>query len=1023
MDAASVAFTSYLLTGRTRPRSTRSRSASTSRAPPRSRCASRARLPRRCRAGPASSISSMRGRPRQSAIAAKGAGDDAGALRPTAKRSSRVRSSMRNLTVDLVAAERKRSAEIAKDAADSALNTIWLLVIVAGGAAILGILMAWGLGARGHPPPAGRRRHARVGIDAGSSPPPPSRPAGAAEEETAIHQTTTTADEVRQTVALTTEKARAVAKEVRETADISREGRRAVEESVRGTQEARTRMETLAERILALSDQAQAIGEIVRTVNGLAEQSNLLSVNAGIEAAKAGEAGRGFAVVAGEVKSLAEQSRQATAQIRDILGEIQAATQAAVMAAEQGVKASEAGEAITIEAGEAIRELGERLSRSSDSAQQILASAQQQLTGDRPGRAGDAEHPPGLGAEHGLDAAGRAGRARARRPLQAPDRARRSERASRAPPRTVRMPRRDTELKARLLATFQIEADEHLVALRRHLLALADGGGPDLVEVDLPRHAHAQGRRPLGRAARRGARVRVLRVGPERAVAHGHGARRAGRRAARGRRRGGRDARARGGRRCRASLLERLQAAASDPIGTPPAAASAPAADITTTASPPADVAGNGSSSPMLCRPTVPRPAPRRPPPPPRISPRAPETIRMETGELDTLLQRGEDLLAIKLVADEWVAGAEALDDALRRARSSDDPAAALRALEGPARELVNGLRRDRRAIAGAVDGVLDQARRVRMMPASTVFDVLPLIARDLAHSQGKQVTFEAAGGEPLVDRRVLEAIKDPLMHMVRNAVDHGIELPHEREAAGKPPHGRITATLKPLERGRARADGGRRRPRHRPRARPGRGQARPDRGARERRGGARAAVPLRPEHELRDHRRLRARARPGDRQGAGRAARRQRRARQPPARRDDDPADHPGDDRDLPRPAGRAAGQRFLLPLDTVERVVPAEPVTVARARDDRARRRAAAQRPALRRPAAAGRAGHRAARGRDRDRRGRAGGAAGRRGARRPRGAGQGLRAAAEPDSQRRRGRAARGRRARARVAHRRT
>ncbi len=62
---------------------------------------------------------------------------------------------------------------------------------------------------------------------------------GAAEEETAIHQTTTTADEVRQTVALTTEKARAVAKDVRETADISREGRRAVDESVRGTQEAR----------------------------------------------------------------------------------------------------------------------------------------------------------------------------------------------------------------------------------------------------------------------------------------------------------------------------------------------------------------------------------------------------------------------------------------------------------------------------------------------------------------------------------------------------------------------------------------------------------------------------------------------------------------------------------------------------------------------------------------------------------------------------------------------------------------
>ena len=225
---------------------------------------------------------------------------------------------MRNLTVDLVAAERKRSAAIADDAGDFALRSIWLLVIVAAAALILGILIAWGLGRA-----VTRHLHdavatiasASTGILAATA----QQATGAAQEETAIHETTATADEVRQTVALTTEKARLVAKDVRETAEISRDGRRAVDESVRGTQEARARMEALAERILTLSDQAQAIGEIVRTVNGLAEQSNLLSVNAGIEAAKAGEAGRGFAVVASEVKSLAEQSRQATAQIRDIL--------------------------------------------------------------------------------------------------------------------------------------------------------------------------------------------------------------------------------------------------------------------------------------------------------------------------------------------------------------------------------------------------------------------------------------------------------------------------------------------------------------------------------------------------------------------------------------------------------------------------------------------------------------------------------------------------------------------------------
>ena len=281
----------------------------------------------------------------QAGIQLKRAGDDAGALKnynddghpgPLVDAQPDRRPRRRR------AQARPRRSPTTRATSRCARSGCWS--IVAAAALILGILIAWGLGRA-----VTRHLHdavatiasASTGILAATA----QQATGAAQEETAIHETTATADEVRQTVALTTEKARLVAKDVRETAEISRDGRRAVDESVRGTQEARARMEALAERILTLSDQAQAIGEIVRTVNGLAEQSNLLSVNAGIEAAKAGEAGRGFAVVAAEVKSLAEQSRQATAQIRDILSEIQAATQAAVMAAEQGVKASEAGEA------------------------------------------------------------------------------------------------------------------------------------------------------------------------------------------------------------------------------------------------------------------------------------------------------------------------------------------------------------------------------------------------------------------------------------------------------------------------------------------------------------------------------------------------------------------------------------------------------------------------------------------------------------------------------------------------------
>jgi methyl-accepting chemotaxis protein len=204
---------------------------------------------------------------------------------------------------------------------------------------------------------------------------------GSAETASAVSETTATVEEVKQTAQLSTQKAKYVSETAQKTAQISQSGKKSMEQSIEAMHRIQEQMELVAESIVRLSEQSQAIGEIIATVNDLAEQSNLLAVNAAIEAAKAGEQGKGFAVVAQEVKSLAEQSKQATAQVRSILGDIQKATSGAVMATEQGAKAVEAGVKRSGEVGESIRVLADSIEEAARSATQIAASAQQQSVG------------------------------------------------------------------------------------------------------------------------------------------------------------------------------------------------------------------------------------------------------------------------------------------------------------------------------------------------------------------------------------------------------------------------------------------------------------------------------------------------------------------------------------------------------------------------------------------------------------------------------------------------------------------
>jgi PAS domain S-box-containing protein len=201
------------------------------------------------------------------------------------------------------------------------------------------------------------------------------------ETAASVNETISTVEEVKQTALLSSQKSRSVSETAQRAVSVALQGNAAVNSTVEGINHIKGLMESVAQSILQLSEQTQAIGEIITAVSDLAQQSNLLAVNAAIEASKAGEHGKGFAVVAQEIKSLADQSKQATGQVRAILSDIQKATGASVLAAEQVSKAVDVGVRQAAESGGSISKLSESISESAQTATQIAASSQQQLVG------------------------------------------------------------------------------------------------------------------------------------------------------------------------------------------------------------------------------------------------------------------------------------------------------------------------------------------------------------------------------------------------------------------------------------------------------------------------------------------------------------------------------------------------------------------------------------------------------------------------------------------------------------------
>jgi methyl-accepting chemotaxis protein len=205
--------------------------------------------------------------------------------------------------------------------------------------------------------------------------------ASATEQSAAISETTATVDEVRASSEQAVAMASVVSDAAQQANRVAGDGVASVREAVAGMDAIRQRVQSIAENILALSEQSQQIGEIITSVSDLADQSNLLALNAAIEASRAGEQGKGFAVVAQEIRSLAEQSKAATGQVRTILSDIQRATNAAVMATEQGTKGVDAGAHLIDRAGGTIEQLAEAVQEAARSAAQISASVRQHAVG------------------------------------------------------------------------------------------------------------------------------------------------------------------------------------------------------------------------------------------------------------------------------------------------------------------------------------------------------------------------------------------------------------------------------------------------------------------------------------------------------------------------------------------------------------------------------------------------------------------------------------------------------------------
>jgi len=210
--------------------------------------------------------------------------------------------------------------------------------------------------------------------------------------------------------------------------------------------------------------------------------------------------------------------------------------------------------------------------------------------------------------------------------------------------------------------------------------------------------------------------------------------------------------------------------------------------------------------------------------PRPGIQQKSGETVRISTAKLDALLLKAEELITVKQILSQHQSEIKETLDTIRQWRKiSEKSRKELREIrqfihanlklnrffelydvnheqiiETNVRmnDLSKSLEHSSRLLGGMVDDLLEEMKKTSLLPFSTLFSLLPRMIRDLSRETGKEVELEMAGSDVEIDKRILEGLKDPMIHLIRNAVDHGIETSDRREKSQKSPWGTIRLSV-----------------------------------------------------------------------------------------------------------------------------------------------------------------------------------------------------------------------------------